>query len=109
MKDKKDTQFEVIKKGFGYIILTFLYSRKNRGDVYGSMISKNSPIAEANISTVLKKLEKLGLIERKVSPKSKRVKILTLTNEGIELTKLLIQVDGLLDKLKEKTKEGGED
>ena len=104
---EKETQFEVIKKGFGYIILNFLYKKKDKCDVYGSMISKHSPIAEANISTVLKKLEKVGLIKKTTSSKSKRVKNLVLTNEGLELTKLLIQVDDLLNKLKEKIKEDG--
>jgi len=98
-------QFELIRKGFGYKILTFLYKNKNKKDIYGSMIAKNSPIAETNISPVLKKLEKLELIKKTLNSKSKRVKYLTLTNEGLKITELLLQVDALLNKQKQKINE----
>ena len=98
----KDIQFEIIKKGYGYKILTFLYNNRNRTDIYGSVIAKDSPIAEANISPMLKKLEKLELIKKTVNSKSKRVKYLTLTNEGTKLTELLLQVNIILNKQKQK-------
>lgn len=90
-------QFEIIKKGFGYKVLTFLYNNRDKKDIYGSIIAKDSLIAETNISPTLKKLEKLGLIERTLNAKSKRVKYITLTPEGIKLAELLIQIDKLLD------------
>ena len=97
-------QFELIKKGFGYKILTFMYKNRNKKDIYGSMISKNSSIAETNISPVLKNLEKLGLIKRTINSKSKRVKYLSLTNEGIKLAELILQIDNIIEKQKLKIK-----
>ncbi len=100
----EEIQFEIIKKGFGYKILTFLYNNRNKKDIYGSVISKNSSIAETNISPVLKKLEKLKLIKREINSKSKRVKYLSLTNEGAKLAELLLQIDTLIEKQKLKIK-----
>jgi len=97
-------QFELIKKGFGYKILIFLYNNRTKKDVHGSMIAKSSSLAETNISPALKKLEKLGLIKRSINSKSKRIKNLTLTNEGTKLSKLLIQVEDLLNTQREKIK-----
>ena len=97
-------QFELIKKGFGYKKLIFLYNNRTKKDVHGSMIAKSSSLAETNISPALKKLEKLGLIKRSINSKSKRIKNLTLTNEGIKLSKLLIQVEDLLNTQREKIK-----
>ena len=96
----EEIQFEIIKKGFGYKILTFMYNNGNKKDIYGSIISKNSSIAETNISPALKKLEKMKLIKRTVNSKSKRIKYITLTNEGIKLAKLLLQIDTLIEKQK---------
>ena len=93
-------QFEIIRKGFGYRILTFLYNNRTNPEIYGSMIAKNSPISETNISPVLKRMEKLGIVKRVVNDKSKRTKYLSLTREGIKLVELIIRVDNLLNKLK---------
>ena len=97
-------QFEIIKKGFGYKILTFLYNNRQLKDIHGSIIAKDSLIAETNISPMLKKLEKLELIKRTINSKSKRVKNICLTNEGVKLSKLLIQIDILLNKQRQKIK-----
>ena len=95
-------QFELIKKGFSYKILTFLYNNRDKKHIHGSMIAKDSSIAETNISPALKKLEELELIKRTVNSESKRIKDTILTHEGVKLTKLLIQIDTLLNKRKQK-------
>ncbi len=103
----EEIQFEIIKKGFGYKILTFLYNNRNsKKGIYGSMIAKKFPIAEANISSTLKKIEKLKLIKRTVNSKSKRIKYIILTNEGIKLTELLLQVDIIINRQKQNVSEG---
>jgi len=95
--------FELIKRGFGYRALTFLYNNRDK-KVYGSLIAKSIVMAEANISPVLKKLEQLKLVKKEIDAKNKRVKYVVLTDTGLELARLFAQIDNILNNLGPKKK-----
>lgn len=50
-------------------------------------LAKELECSKASVTTSVKRLEKAGLVEKKVSPKDMRCNIITLTEKGIEKSK----------------------
>lgn len=70
-------------------VMALVTIRKNREDVYGSLISKKIDTTYAHTVKILSQMEELGLVE---SEKDGRKKILMLTSKGEDYADRFIEL-----------------
>lgn len=75
-------------------VMTLVVIRRNRDDVYCSVVSKNIDTTYAHTVKIISKLEEKGLIQSK---KKGRKKFLKLTDKGEEYADLFIELLDLFE------------
>lgn len=76
--------------------LIFLYKNQTNQILYSSYIAKKINMTLSHTLKVTNTLEKKGFIIKE--PKNKRTKKISLTEKGIKVTKLFIELDKLINE-----------